>query len=109
MSTPSVWIVNKGNHPYESAEKFGTLKVLTEGRVNIFAMDNLCKEIWTKLEEGRATDRDYILVSGYAVPNMIAENWFCTRFGRCRLLLWGANRLEYTALTLNSYRGAGRE
>lgn len=99
MAAPSVWIVNKGSHPYHHAEKFGTTKVLTEGRVNVFALDNLKHEIETKLEEGAAKEGDYLLLSGYNLPNMIAGHWFLKKFGKCKLLVWGANRQKYMVLT----------
>jgi hypothetical protein len=102
MGRPTVWIVNKGNHPtFDTAEKFGDIKILTEGRVNIFSIDNLQQEIETKLEEGGASSDDLVLVSGYNIPNMIAGNWFMERFGFCRLLVWGANRQKYMILTWN--------
>jgi hypothetical protein len=103
MATPNVWIANRGNHPYESAEKFGALKVLTDGRINIFAMDNLSAEIWGILDK-EGQERDFVLISGYAIPNILAVNWFLQKFGRCRLLVWGANRSKYMVLTMNNYR-----
>jgi len=104
MAGPSVWIVNKGSHPYEPAEKFGTLKTLTEGRVNIFALDNLTNEIRTKLETEGATANDLLLVSGYAILNLIAGHWFLKKFGRCKLLVWGANRQKYMVLTMQDFK-----
>lgn len=99
MRTPSVWIVNKGSHPYHHAEKFGTLKVLTEGKVNVFSLDNLKLEIQSKLEEGEAQSNDFLLLSGYNLPNMIAGHWFMKKFGKVRLLVWGANKQKYSVLT----------
>ena len=105
MATPSVWIVNKGSHPYDPAEKFGKLKTLTEGRVNIFALDNLTAEITSKLESEGATANDLLLVSGYAILNLIAGHWFLKKFGRCKLLVWGANRQKYMVLTMQDFKG----
>lgn len=101
MATPSVWIVNKGSHPYHRADKFGQLRVLTEGRVNVFSIDNLTADICNKLVASAGPD-DLLLISGYAIPNGIAISWFLKKFGRARMLVWGATRQEYTALTLNN-------
>ena len=99
--TPSVWIVNKGNHPYHHAERFGQLRVLTEGRVNVFSIDNLTADICNKLKAA-AQPEDYLLISGYAIPNGIAISWYLKRFGIVRMLVWGATRQEYTTVTLTN-------
>lgn len=107
MSAPSVWIVNKGAHPYHHAEKFGTLRSLTEGKVNIFSIDNLKQEIIRKLEEGGAKASDFLLLSGYNLPNMIAGHWFMQKFGKVKLLVWGANKQKYSLLTWTEYLEQG--
>ena len=104
MESPSktVWIVNAGSHSYHKAEKFGRLNVLTEGRVNVFGVDNLCKSLTGRLGEG-GVKGDFVLVSGYSVPNAIVIHWFLKKFGFCKLLVWEANHSRYMALTLSDF------
>lgn len=95
-----MWVVNKGNHPYHHAERFGELHFVTEGQVNVFSLDNLSREIWKKLTEGKACGEDYVLTSGYNIPNGIVMHFFLKKFKVVKLLAWGANRQKYQALTL---------
>ena len=98
---PTVWIINAGNHLYDGAEKFGTLKVLTEGRVNVFAPDNLVRKCKESLIN--ANCEDYLLVSGYSIPNAIVVHYFLKRFGFAKILIWEANNRKYKAITLHDF------
>jgi hypothetical protein len=101
----SVWIVNAGAHSYHKAEKFGELKVLTEGRVNVFGVDNLRKDLVERLNaEGKKND--FVLISGYSIPNGIVMHWFLKKFGFCKMLVWEANHRRYMALTLSDFEVA---
>jgi hypothetical protein len=98
---PTVWIINAGNHLYDGAEKFGNLKVLTEGRVNVFAPDNLVRKCKEKLVD--ANCEDFLLVSGYSIPNAIVVHYFLKRFGFAKILIWEANNRKYKAITLHDF------
>jgi len=104
MAAPTVWIVNAGAHNYDKAEKFGELNVLTEGRVNVFGVDNLKQELVEKLREGNAEKNDYVLVSGYSVPNTIVSHYFLKKFGFVKFLLWEANHRRYMAVTMPDFK-----
>lgn len=98
-----VWLVNRGNHPtYNRAKAFGELHILTEGRVNIFALDNIVNQITSSLE-GKTSKDDLILVSGYNVLNAITIHYFLKRYEVAKLLIWEGNNNRYTALTLNDF------
>lgn len=101
MNFPTVWIVNSGNHNYRHAEQFGNLRVLTEGRVNVFSVDNLIADLKAKL--GEAQKEDLVLVSGYAVPNAVVIHYFLKKFGFCKLLMWEANNRKYMVTTLSDF------
>ena len=98
----NVWIVNAGAHSYHKAEKFGRLIVLTEGRVNVFGVDNLSKLLVDRLNSD-GQKGDFVLVSGYSVPNAIVIHWFLKKFKFCKMLLWEANHSRYMALTLSDF------
>jgi hypothetical protein len=102
MGTPvTVYVVNEGAHNYKNAEQFGVLKVLTEGRVNVFGVDNLVADLKTKLVDAKKDD--LVLVSGYAVPNAAVIHYFLKKFGFCKLLLWEANNRKYMVITLSDF------
>jgi|SRR3972149_8312371 len=97
-----VWVVNERFHQYSSAERYGELQPLTQGKVNIFRIDNLVVALTGKLDKLASKD-DYILVSGYALINALAVHYFLTRFGFARTLVWGANEQDYTVVTVNAF------
>ncbi len=96
---PIVYVVNKGNHIYESASKFGEIKYLTEGKQNIFALNDLCDRINTVLSE--ITTQDYLLISGHILPNVIAINSIIKKLGSVKLLVWFAYKNMYRFVTLS--------
>ena len=46
---PKVWVVNQGGHVYDDAKRFGELKPVTQGRINVFSIDNLVHAVKQKL------------------------------------------------------------
>ena len=69
--TPVVYVVNTGGHDVEGAKVFGELRSLTEDKVNVFAVDRITTEMKAKLKDFNA-DRDYLLLSGAIILNLIA-------------------------------------
>lgn len=95
---PNVWIINKGEHSYESAEAYGDLKEITNGRVNIFQTDNLKAKIATALAE--ATKEDFLLLSGSIIPNALAIHHMIQANGFVKCLVWMGNQNQYKTVTL---------
>lgn len=93
-----VYIVNKGNHVYDSAKSFGEIVFLTEGRQSVFSTDNLKEKISSGLDN--ITDKDYLLVSGHIIPNAIAINCIIKKLSFARILIWIGNKAEYHLVTL---------
>ena len=96
---PKVWVVNQGGHVYDDAKRFGELKPVTQGRINVFSIDNLVHAVKQKLI-GEAIQEDYILVSGYSTVNAVVIHFFLKKYKFCKLLIWDARELTYKALTL---------
>lgn len=95
-----VYIVNDGNHTYDSAKRFGELVTITDRNkgVNVFAIDNLVKEIKEKLVNSMSND--YVLISGYPILNSIVIHYFLKKFGKVLLLQWEGNNRKYKVITL---------
>lgn len=99
---PKVFVVNKGFHDgYEKASTFGELVPLTEGRVNVFGVDNLVHKLCEALVNAKADD--YVLQSGYNLINSVVTHYFLKKFGHVKLLLWEANRDKYMAVTMKDF------
>lgn len=98
----NVWIVNKRNHDYHDAEKYGHIKALTSGKINIFKTQSLIQEIKKTLDI-YATENDYIILAGYIVANIIAVHYFLIRFGKANILIWDANQNRYVKSTITEF------
>lgn len=57
-----VFIINNMTHDYTSAEKYGELVNVTEGKMPIFKTDTMRKILQDKLVD--FTSEDYLLISG---------------------------------------------
>jgi hypothetical protein len=95
---PKVWVANKGNHRYSSAEEFGSLEFITEGNVNIFATDNLQAAIEDRLQ-GYNGAVDFLLLSGHILPNCLATNFLLQKFDNIQCLVWTGRK--YCRITVN--------
>ena len=99
----NVWVVHKGFHDYTKAEKYGNLKYVTWGVINVFKMDRLIAQIKKQLD-GKVQEGDYILISGYAVTNGLVMNYFLQRFPeKVKLLQWEGNRDRYKIITIKDF------
>lgn len=99
---PNVWIVNKRNHDYKDASKYGNLRALTSGKVNIFKTQSLIQEIKNTLDI-YANENDYIVLAGYIVANIIAVHYFLINFGKVNILIWDASQNRYVKSTITEF------
>ena len=83
---PVVWVPNRGIHDYSDAERFGDVMLLTEGRIQRFAVGSLFQEIKEGLEE--ALSYDYLLVSSLSIVTSIATAILAHKFGRINYLMF---------------------
>ncbi|MCS7232006.1 MAG: hypothetical protein RMJ67_07720 [Elusimicrobiota bacterium] len=98
----TVWIVNKRNHNYKDAEKFGKLEVLTAGKMNIFRANDLVKDVINKLAN-KTSPNDLIVLSGYIIANSIVIHYFLKKYGKANLLVWDANNNKYVKIHLSDF------
>lgn len=98
----NVWIVNKKNHDYSSAYKFGKVKVLTQGKFNIFNTKKL-KEAIIPVLEREASENDFVILSGYIIANALVIHYFLNKYGKVNILIWDCNAKKYLKVTLTDY------
>jgi hypothetical protein len=99
-----VYIVNAAGHNYVKAEKYGTLIVLTEGSLPVFAVDRI-REIYIEGLKDYDHKRDFILLSGGLIPNVIAIGVAIQKGGgRVNVLIFDSKRRDYIERELDFSR-----
>ena len=83
---PKVYIVNKSSHDFSNAEKFGKLVYCTEGRMNRFAVNDMCRKFQDSMRNSK--EDDYILLCALGVMNSIACSIFTHKHSTLNLLLY---------------------
>ena len=102
MST--VYIPNHAGHDYSGAAKFGSVKVITEGRLEKFKLHEfsvICLNAMKDSEED-----DYVLISGLASVCAVACSIQSHRFGKLNILVYRGDR--YVEYNFNFTSSGGR-
>jgi hypothetical protein len=88
-----VFVISNMTHNYSSAEKFGKLVNVTEGKVPIFKTDTMI----SLLKHGLMTfsDDDYLLISGPALLCIMATTILFNKLGKIKLLVFDAKEQDY--------------
>ena len=81
-----VYIVNKSTHDFSKAEEFGQLIFCTEGRMNRFSTNDMCRKFTDAMRNSKKDD--YILLCSLNVMNAIACSIFANEHGTLNLLLY---------------------
>ena len=100
-TTPTVWIVNAAGHDYSDASRFGDLKPLSVGNISPLRVDR----VMFSFSEGigrRATEDDYLLISGSPMLNALAVVMWLRRFPECKVLQWDAKQRSYILTQLTT-------
>ena len=93
----TVWVVNHRGHDLSKATAYGELKVLTEGPMNVFAVDRHIKDFKSKLKN--STVNDFVLCCGSIPLNAIVTSLMLTLHGKVNLLLYNLKGELYLART----------
>ena len=85
-----VFVVNKSGHDFSDAARYGELVYLSTGRMNRYEPNQMFREFVEHLQS--STARDYILLCGLNVMNVVACSIFAARHKRINLLLFQDGR-----------------
>ena len=97
MSVPRVFIIGPGaGHNYSAAGRFGPRIDVGVGGCNPFNTDALIAELSLAFSSHSVTAEDFIVLGSSAVLNALACALLAARFGKLRLLIYGAQRKDYT-------------
>ena len=84
---PIVWVPNKGaGHDLHAAEKFGTLRYLSEGPMSKYAVGKIFRQFAMQLRESTADD--FILQTGLTMMNVLACGVFVEMHHKLNLLIY---------------------
>ena len=81
-----VYIVNKSNHDFSAAKKYGDLIFLSEGPMNRYSTNNMMRSFTDKMKKSKPDD--YIVPCSLNVMNSIACAIFAYKHGALNLLLF---------------------
>lgn len=84
---PRVFVVNNAGHNLTDAQRYGALLYLSQDKVNVFSCDRIAVDFKERLRGFNPT-RDYLLLSGSIVLNVIAVKILSERFQRINVLLY---------------------
>jgi len=81
-----VYIVNRSTHDFSEAKRYGKVIFLSEGMMNRYSTNNMCRQFKQRMEE--SMEDDYIVPCSLNVMNSIACALFAKKHGRLNLLLF---------------------
>lgn len=83
---PTVFITNKSGHDHSDAERFGTLKFVTSGRIDRFNVNEMYRQSIDALEG--SVESDYIMITSLTILCSVLCSVFARKHGCLNLLLF---------------------
>lgn len=87
---PIVWIPNNSAHDFSTAEQWGSLRFLSQGWINRFAVAEMHRCFEQQLK--KSNKEDYLLVTSLTIMNVVAASILATKHNRLNLLLYRDGR-----------------
>lgn len=98
MNRPKVFVVSNTGHDFSSAEQRGDVVYMFDGKINVFASDQLCKDISTMLRD--SSPDDYVIPSGNALAACVAFSTMMEKHGKVNTLIFSFKNSEYEVRTI---------
>lgn len=89
----SVYVLNKGDHNYDAAKRYGECIVVTEGIVPIFKTDHVSAVLMEKLSAYK--EDDFLLVTGPVILCILATVILLRKFDSIKILVFNAKAQDY--------------
>jgi len=87
---PKVYVVNRGGHNHNDAERYGELIFMSSGTINRYAVSQMYRQFIDHLKD--SSPDDYILITGLSVMASVACSIFARIHGRLNLLLFKSSQ-----------------
>ena len=81
-----VYIPNNKNYDLQDAHRFGEVKVISEGLINVFDIEEMNRLIKGALVD--ASQDDYVAMVGYPIINVLAALTMMSKFGHVNFLIF---------------------
>lgn len=81
-----VWIANSSGHTYTAAEKFGELKIITNGHIDFTQLERVKIIVASTVIE--SDPEDYLLLSGATIVCVLCALLWIAHHGKIKLLNW---------------------
>lgn len=98
MNKPKIFATAKGSHEYTSALPYGELVFLYTEKANVFASDQLVKDLEKKLEG--STPDDFLILSGSMLPASLAFHILMEKHGHVHNLIYSFKNFNYELRTI---------
>lgn len=97
METTKFFIVNKHYHDFSalSKEPNSELIYLTENKVNVYHTERLSAEMKAKMSAAKITDRDFVVVCGAGILNVLAALAMKSIVGKVNVAIWNFGDKTY--------------
>ncbi len=95
---PKVYVVSKGSHDFSKAEEHGDVVFLFQDKANVFATDQLVKDIEEKLQD--STELDYLILAGSMLPSAVAFHVLMEKHGAVHNLIYSFKNENYEIRTI---------
>lgn len=97
---PVVYITNFSAHDYSAASRYGSIKPVSVGIVNLLNPDRL---ITQAIEETKgSSEEDYLLFSGPPVMCALCLIVWLSKHESCNILIFDAKEREYVARKISN-------
>jgi len=96
----NVWIVNRSTHDFSDAERFGSLRYLSEGLLRKRNIAFMVRKFEKALMCSHA--EDFLLPTSLTIMCMIAAVCFVRRHGRLNLLLFEDGKYKARSIVFDS-------
>lgn len=83
---PKVYVINKSNHDFSEAEKYGEIIFLSEGSMNRYSTNHMMRIFYEKMKN--SLKEDYLVPCSLNVMNAIASAIFASKHKTLNLLLY---------------------
>lgn len=100
MNKPKVYVVAKGSHDFSQAVEHGEITFLFSDKANVFAADQLVKDIEDKLAGSKPDD--FLILAGSMLPAAIAFYVLMQKHGIVNNLIFSFKNNNYEIRSIRS-------
>lgn len=102
MSSRKVYVVSDTGHDFSGCLKYGDPVFIYEGKTNVFAVDQMCREIHAVLKD--SDQADYLITSGNSLAACAAFGIMMEMHGAVNALIYSFRNVGYELRTIRRHQ-----